>query len=134
MYNGFAPKQEVVSLESLDSDIELSLLAQSDLMIEEQEGLNLRRFRKINKDKVLKTIDRMWNRLDRDQSGKISKQRAKKCTERVLKALGKADAYNEATFNYFFDIADVTRDKELNKDELLRLTSKFLDSVNALGN
>ena len=81
MYNGFQPKQEVISLVNLDSDIELALLADPELMNEVHEGLNLfgRLNLKVDRAKVLRIVGKAWDRLDKGRGGTISKGRARDC-------------------------------------------------------
>ena len=128
MYGGSSQEKNLTSLTSIPADIQLSMVEYPDLALEDFEGLNLK---KVNKEKVMNAIDRVWKKLDKKGNSKLSKAKAKKATKKTLAILRKSDAYNEQAFNAFFAIADKSKDQNLDKDELKDLVGKLLDRYNA---
>ena len=100
MYGGSSTKQESVT-SLIDTDIQMSLIEFPDLALQDfdvEEGLNLGGFKKINKEKILKAINRLWDRLDRRGNGYIEKNKVKKACKKVLTALRKRSAFDDAKF------------------------------------
>ena len=96
-------------------------LTLEDFQDEDDDLLDLKLKFKINKDKVLRTIDKLWVRLDKYKAGYIEYSEAKRAVKKVLKVLKKDEAYDEVKFRAFFRLADENKDRRLQKEELLTL-------------
>ena len=96
----------------------------------EDGSLVLVNWKKIDTEKVLKAVDDLWDRIDKNGNGTITKKEAKKGTKMVLTVLGQKELFDEDKFEELFKSADKNKDNKLSKEDFKALLTKIIDEIN----
>ena len=102
-----------------------------NLISQDQDLLNLRRFGLIKPDKINRAVKIAFNMFDLNHDGEMPKENTVKAIKVIMGLCNIPPMlFNEFVFDQFYERADKNEDGKMSKDEMVSLVNFFIDLGN----